>query len=175
MIELNDEILNKYIDGELDQAVLNEVREQLKHSEFDRLRLSMLQRVHNELSKLEAFEVSKNFTSAIMSKLQKKAKVAWKDKFFILSISSIFLVIILSILGYVLIMSISQASSGPQNAENIKGYVNVITNLSATIKAVMTPKNISIFGSILSFGIIITGYLFFENQRQTKRNLSKFH
>lgn len=175
MIELSDEILNKYIDGELDQSALSEVRQQLKHSESGRLRLTMLQRVHSELNRLETFEVSNNFTSMLMSKLQKKAKVVRKDRFFVLSISSLFLIIILAIISYMCIMLFSNAGGAAQNIQDINNYMNFIESVSSTIKGLMTPKNISIIGSVLSFGIIITGYLFFENQRQTKRNLSKLH
>ena len=39
MILLNDEILNKYIDGELDKVTLSEVREQLKNSEAARFKI----------------------------------------------------------------------------------------------------------------------------------------
>jgi hypothetical protein len=173
MIELSDDILNRYIDGELDQATLIEVREQLKNSEAGRYKLSILQKVHSELGKLDSFEVSNNFTSVIMSQLQKKVKVVRKDRFFVFSISLVFLIIILFIISYLFIFSLNNAVSSTQNVEEINNYVNVITNLSTSIKELMTPKNISIIGSILSFGIIITGYLFFENQRQAKRNLSK--
>jgi hypothetical protein len=173
MIELNDEILNRYIDGELDQATLNKVRELLKNSEAGRFKLSMLQKVHSELGKLDSFEVSNNFTHVIMSQLQKKVKVVSKDRFFVFSISSVFLIIILFIISYLFIVSINNAGTSTQNLEEINNYVNVIANVSSSIKELMTPKNISIIGSILSFGIIITGYLFFENQRQARRNLSK--
>ncbi|MGA7723082.1 MAG: hypothetical protein WCA84_18085 [Ignavibacteriaceae bacterium] len=173
MILLNDEILNKYIDGELDKVTLSEVREQLKNSEAARFKLSMMQRVHSELGMLDSFEVSNNFTSLIMSQLQKKVKVVRKDRFFVFSISSVFLIIILSIISYLVIVSINNAGSSAQNVEEINNYLNVITNVSTSMKELMTPKNISIIGSILSFGIIITGYLFFENQRQARRNLSK--
>lgn len=175
MIQLSDEILNKYIDGELDQSMLNEVREQLKNSEHDQLRLSMLQKVHKELGRLETYEVSRNFTASIMSKIQKKAKVVWKDRIFIIAISSLFLILALSIVGYLLFSIISQPASSTQDSGNIKGYLDLVNNFSATIKSLMTSKNISIFGSILSFGIIISGYMFYENQRHSKRNLGKLH
>jgi hypothetical protein len=175
MIELNDEILNRYVDGELSQAELSEVRELLKNTESGRLRLNALQRVHSELGRLETFEVSGNFTSTIMSQLVKKTSAVRKDRFFVFSISSIFLTIILAIVGYIVVMSFGHTGDTTQNAQDISNYVGFFTTASASIKALMTPKNISIIGSILSFGIIITGYLFFENQRHIKRNLSKFN
>jgi hypothetical protein len=173
MIELSDEILNKYIDGELDQTTVGELREQLKNSESARLKLAMLQKVHCELGKLKTLEVSGNFTSVIMSKLQRKVKIAHSDKYFVFSISSVFVIIILTILSYLFVGSFNIAGSSTQNIQDFNNYINVIANVSSLIKGLMTSKNISIIGSILSFGILISGYLFFENQRLIKRNLSK--
>jgi hypothetical protein len=173
MIELSDEILNNYIDGELDPYKLSELREHLKNSESDSLRLAMLQKVHRELGKLEPLEVSNNFTCIVMSKLQKKSKVFRMDRFFIFSISIVFLIILLAIICFLFLMSFSQQSDTAQNVRVINNYLIFITNVSSSLKGLMTQKNISIIGSILSFSIIIAGYLFLENQRHAKRNLSK--
>ncbi|MDR3627972.1 MAG: hypothetical protein P4L45_14105 [Ignavibacteriaceae bacterium] len=173
MIELNDEILNKYLDGELNGTELNEIRERLKNSEHDRLRLAMLQKVHSELGRLEAFKLPDDFTSLVMSKVQKEAKYAQKDRFFVFSVFSVFFIIIAGIIGYLLVLSIHSTGGSTQDVQNFNNYVNFVTVLSGSIKELMTPKNISVIGSILSFGVIISGYLFFENQRQSRRNLSK--
>jgi len=175
MIELNDEILNKYIDGELDQASLNEVREQLKNSENDRMKLAMFQKVHGELGKLKTFEPSKDFTSMVMSRVQKEVKSGQKDRFFMLFILSVFGVIICGVLSYILVLGFQHTGGNAQDVQNISNYVNYINDFSGSIKNILSPKNISVFGSILSFGVIISGYLFFESQRQTRRNLSKLH
>jgi hypothetical protein len=175
MIELNDEILNKYLDGELSEIELNEIRERLKSSEHDRLRLAMLQKVHSELGRLEALKLRDDFTSLVMSKVQKDVKFAHKDKFFMLSVFSVFFIIIAGILGYLLVLSIHSTGGSTQDVQNFNNYVNYITDISGSIKRLMTPKNISVIGSILSFGVIISGYLFFDTQRQSRRNLSKLH
>ncbi len=58
MNRLSDEILNKYIDGELDYKTLNEVEAILKESEADREILKVLLRVHNELKGIKEIEVN---------------------------------------------------------------------------------------------------------------------
>ena len=42
MIELTDEILNKYIDGELERDIMQQIWEQLKNSEIDKKRFITL-------------------------------------------------------------------------------------------------------------------------------------
>jgi len=48
---LSDEILNKYIDGDLDYASLKHVNEVLSSSVEDKKRLQALLAVHNQLKK----------------------------------------------------------------------------------------------------------------------------
>jgi hypothetical protein len=175
MILLSDEVLNKYIDGELDTITLNQVRDQLKISKEDRIRLLALQKVHKELGGLKGYEISPEFTLAVMSKLRKKVSAVKKDRFFIFSILSFFGVICLIILGYLFVILIGQGNAIENNLQSINNYFNYAKEALSPIKNVMTSKNISIIGSVLSFGIIISGYLFFENQRHSKRRLSKFH
>jgi hypothetical protein len=175
MIELTDEILNKYIDGELDYEVIREIQEQINSSEIDKKRFTALQAIHNELNKIKLFEVKDDFTSKVMSKLVKKVKARKEDRLFIFSISSIFVVCCLAIIGYLLVTVVGSNVGGNAANQNIDNYVNYIVNILATAKEYLTAKNISIIGSVFSLGLIITGYFFFENLRQSKRRLSKMH
>ncbi len=174
MIRLSDEILNKYIDGELEQSTLNEVKEQLKNSEEDRNRLAALQHVHKELGRLEVYEPHSDFTSRVMAYIRKSAVKANKDRYFMFSISTIFILICLAVIGYVFVLGVSNGSGG-FSTFSIDSYINSLTNFLESFKNILSAKNISIIGSIFSFGIIITGYIFFENLRHTKRKLGKLH
>ncbi len=172
MIQLSDEILNKYIDGELEQSVLNEVREQLKNSEEDRRILAALQQVHSELGKLKVYEPRFDFTARVMAHIRKSAVKARKDRYFIFSISTIFILICLALIGYVFVLSVSSGSGGT-STYSIDSYISSLTNFLESFINILSTKNVSIVGSIFSFGIIITGYIFFENLRHTKRKLGK--
>jgi len=174
MMKLTDEILNKYIDGELDQKTLNEVREILRISEEDMKRLKALQFVHQGLKNMKEDEVSSDFTQLVMSKLQRKVKVKKEDRFFIFSISSVFVGLSLIIIGYV-IYSFDFGTQSP-------GPVQFITNLSDTfeswiisLRTFLNSVNTSVIGSIFSFVIIISAYFLFENFKHTKEQLSKFN
>ncbi len=175
MIQLSDELLNKYIDGELEESALKEIHEQLKKSESDRRRLAALQTIHSELASLKMYQVSEDFTSSVMFKVRKNLKVVRKDRNFIFSIVTIFIAISLIIFGYLIDWAIGQSSGIGVLTENINNYVNTFIGSFSIVKDLFTTKNLSIIGSIFSFGIIISGYLFFESLKQSKRNLSKLH
>ena len=175
MIKLTDEILNKYIDGDLDNITILEIREQIKNSEIDKKRLNALLAIHDELKKMKVIEVRNDFTSTVMAKLVNKVRSRKKDKFFIFSISSIFVVCSLAIIGYLIVTVVGTNVGGNAANQNIDNYVNYFVNVLASAKEFLTAKNISIIGSVFSFGLIITGYFFFESMRQSKRRLSKLH
>jgi len=175
MIELTDEILNKYIDGELEIDIIQQIREQLKNSEFDNKRFIALQAVHNELKKIKEIEIKKDFTSLVMAKLVKRVKSGKKDRIFIFSISSVFVIICLAIVSYLLISFSGADTGGNAASQSIDNYVNYFVQMFSSVKELLTAKNISIIGSVFSFGLLITGYFFFENLRQSKRRLSKLH
>lgn len=174
MIQLSDEILNRYIDGELDQSTLNEVKTLLKNSEDDRKRLAALQLANRELNNLKVLQVSAGFTEKVMARVRKSSTVVKKDKYFLFSISSVFLFICLAVIGYVIALAIG---SGSQSSNNIAidSYINYLSTALSFVKDFLNTKNISIIGSIFSFGIIISGYIFFENLRNAKRRLSRLH
>ena len=52
MNKLSDEILNSYLDGELDNQKRKEVEEILRNSEDDRKTFNALKLVHNHLSSI---------------------------------------------------------------------------------------------------------------------------
>ncbi len=171
MIPIDDEILNQYIDGELEPSKLNEVMEQLKSSEADRKRLNYLQIVHRELGKIKSSETSSGFTELVMSKLEKKFKVRKEDKFFILSISSIFLILCLGIIIYLFINIISDPAISSSVLQKVDFYIAYFTKFNEDIKEILSPKNISIAGSIISFGLLTLIYFIYEEHKFGKRKL----
>ena len=173
MNRLSDEILNKYIDGELDFETLNEVKKILKESGPDRKNLKALLKVHDELKRIKVFEVSENFTLNVMRKIAVKFKPKKADKYFILSISSFFIMLSLAIIG-VAIALIVNTPSETSSSEQILGFLaSSLDSFSLFIRKIFSGSGISIFGSIISFGILITAYFFFEGQKHIKEMQNK--
>lgn len=168
---LSDEILNKYLDGELDKKQSTEIEEILNKSENDRKRFSALKLIHKELSLTQEDKVSADFTNNVMAKLNKKFALPKQQNYFIISIASILGLFCLGIVVYVVATIIS--SSAPQTESlQITETVNRFGNgLILELKKLFIGKNLSIIGSVFSLGILISGYFFFEQQKRGKINL----
>ena len=175
MNKLSDEILNRYIDNELDQATLKMVRDQLERSEEDKKRLLALQSVEKSLKNMKLESVSSDFTSKLMKRIIKKSNVNKEQRIFIFSISSVFVVIALGIFGYVLSL-ILQAPTSPDGAvTGTRETVNVLENIMVPIKNFFSKVNISVIGSVFSLGLLISVYFVLDVVKHTKRTLSRQH
>ena len=170
---LSDDILNKYIDGELDHSSLQHVNEVLSGSIEDKKRMNALLAVHNALKKVKEEEVDPSFTELLMKKLQYRKKAFKEQRNFVLMISSIFVTAIFMVVGLVVYSAFTQPSDS-QVSTNYSNYViSFFKSVTSAITQIFTSKGISIFGSILSLGILISGYFFFENLKASKQNFSK--
>jgi hypothetical protein len=174
MIRLTDEILNKYIDGELDSDTLNEVREALSSSDEDKKRLKALQMIHGGLNNMKPDEVSSYFTQLVMSKLQKELKVNKEERFFIFSISSVFVGLCLIIIGYV-IFSLDFSSQVSEPVQIITNFSDTFENGILSLKTFLNSINTSVIGSIFSLIIIVSAYSLFESTKRTKEQISKLN
>ncbi len=170
---LNDEILNKYIDGELEPSIIQKVNEMLKSSEEYQKRLKALQLVHEGLKNITGIKTSPNFTFVVMAKIKSRMKKKKNDIYFIYSITSILISICLIITGFVL-SNINLTTKTTSRLTHIMNtYLNYIIFFNDKMKDILNPNIILMFGSITTFGIIITAYLFYENHKRTQTELNK--
>ncbi len=172
MKEITDEILNRYIDGELNPAELKEVKEILKVSEDAKRRLLAMQLVHNELKNYPERKTSPNFTSMLMKKIVRRTEPKGQ-RYFIFSISSVFVLISLGIIGYLTSYILSLGSSSEEGNAGIDNFTYLVERLVNGIKTVFTSGNVSVIGFIFSFAIIISAWFFFDSHKQAKAKLTK--
>ena len=168
---ISDEILNKYIDGELHPEEINSINNLLLTDTELKKRLSSLKRVNIELKKIREDELTDAFTRRVMQRISKKYRVPKEQKVFITAIISFFSVLCLSIFGYIVIniageVSVTVSAGAEKTVNNysqpfIQSLVNTFSGL-----------NISVFGSILSIVLLVSGYFFFEMSKQSKTKLS---
>ncbi len=172
MTGLTDEILNRYLDGELSPKELNEVRKILNSSEDARRRLYAIQLVHDGLKKYSGRKPSPAFTSVLMKKIVRRPEPKGQ-RYFIFSISSIFVLVSLAIIGYLTsyIISMGQESSGGNSSVN--NLIYLAERMVHGIQTLFTAGNVSLIGFIFSFAIIISAWFFFDSHRQTKAKLTK--
>jgi hypothetical protein len=170
---LSDDILNKYIDGELDLSSLQHVNEVLSSSIEDKKRVNALLAVHNELKKIKEEEVDSSFTELLMKRLQYRKKAFKEQRNFVFMISSIFITTILIVVGLVVYSAFTQPSDSQVSTDYSNYLISFFKTVTSSITQIFTSRGISIFGSILSLGILISGYFFFENLKASKQNFSK--
>ena len=169
---LSDKILNKYLDGELDDQKRKEVEEVLSKSEPDRKTFNTLKLIHSHLSAITEFKPASEITDNVMNKIRHKFVLPRRQNYFVVSVVSVFISICVAIIAYMVVAIISSA---PPQSDTIQitETVNQLSNgFIYELKRLISGKNLSIIGSIFSLGIMISGYFFFEHQKKTKTILS---
>ncbi len=169
---LTDEILNDYLDGNLNEQKRKEIEKILASSESDRQNFRALKIIHDELSQLKEDETSQDFTQIVISKLNKKFELPRNQKYFVFVIASIFILICVGIVAYVATAIISTSSPQTESIQVTETVHQVSNGLIYELKKIFSSKNLSIIGLVFSLGIMISGYFFFENQKRNKANLS---
>lgn len=171
MIDLNDELLNRYLDGELGEVEKIELEKYLKENETARKRFNSLKLVHSNLLRMQEDSPSVNFTDKVMMSITRKAKSKSGQKFFIVSISSFIVLLCMLIFGFLLANILGSTSTSGMDSQSINTINNITNSFISEINKLFSGQGLSIFGSILSLGIIISGYIFFEKQKHTKAHL----
>lgn len=172
-MKINDEILNKYLDGELSREEAEQVKLALSASEELQRKFNSLKFINDNLYNIKKDELSSAFTDDLMKRILKKRFVVPKQqKYFIVSVATFITLLCLVIFGF----SISALiSSAPSSIGDSTSVVDSITKLSdglvKVIEKVFSGRGLSIVGSIFSIIIIISGYFFFEMQKRSKANL----
>ncbi|MBZ0200127.1 MAG: hypothetical protein K8H86_09685 [Ignavibacteriaceae bacterium] len=166
-MKITDEILNRYIDGELTCQELKDFLIEVDSSVQIKEQLNILQTASNSFKKINEYSPSDDFTSRLMLQLNKKLKPRTSDKIFIFSISSIFIVLSLTIIGFILaqIIGTNKPAQSLVIGENIIG---VLGTIAQPFVSLFSSSSISLVGAIISFGIIISGYFYFDYQKTTR-------
>lgn len=167
MIDFNDDLINKYLDGELDTETSAKVEKFLNENESARRKFSSLRLLHNLLHKINEDHPSDKFTQKVMYSISRKKKADTKQKYFILTVALFIILLCLMIFGYGLTEIIS-TSDKVINPESFNTLNDITEEFVSGFLKVFSGHNLSIIGSILSFGLIIAGYIFFEKQKHTK-------
>jgi len=168
---ISDEILNKYIDGELSAEEIKNINELLLTDTELKKRLSVLKRVNTELKKIREDELPAAFTQRVMQRISKKYRLPKEQKLFITFIISFFSVVCFSIIGYIVINIASEVSETVSSGTE-KTVSKYSQSLIQTLVSTFSGLNISVFGSILSIVLLVSGYFFFEMSKQSKTKLS---
>ena len=164
---LSDDILNKYIDGELSRDEMRAIEEAIKNSREDKTGLSAMQNTDSLLKNIRLIEVKSNFTSLVMHKIQRSLQSRQEQKKFIIGIISAFIVMCLAIVGFVGFEIIRNYN--PVASSAIRDSINYVTSASQLISGIFNSRNISIIGGVFSLGLVISAWFFFDYSRMLRK------
>ncbi len=168
MITINEELLNKYLDDELNREEKDLVKSAIENSAELKRKYETLLITHNLLKNIQPDSPSINFNKMVMQKISKHRTIEIQQKRFLFSILSLFGIIILGVVGYIFYEIISSIESS-ESSKIVSTYSNTIGNY---FTAFFGKRNLSIFGSVLSFIMLISGYFLYDYQKHSKKNFS---
>ena len=173
MIQITDEILNKYLDSELSREEADQVKSALNLSEELKRKFNSLKLVHEKLSSLKEDEVGPAFTDSLMKQIvTKKFAIPKQQMYFIASVATFITLLCLVIFGFAISVMISSSSSSTADSKSLLDSVSNLSNgLVKTSKQLFSGEGLSIIGSIFSIVVLVSGYFFFEMQKRAKANL----
>lgn len=168
MININDELLNKYLDNELNREEKDLVKTAIENSSKLKKKYAALLDVNNLLKNMELDTPGSDFTKLVMNKISSKTSTARQQKYFLFIVLSIFGLIALGLTGFILYQIIS--SFEPNNSNEVVAAYS--KNIGDYFSDLFGKKNLSIFGSLLSFIMLISGYFLYDFQKRSKKNFS---
>lgn len=168
MKTINDEMLNRYIDNELSIEDRNFVRNAIENSSDIKKRYEFLLKAHLLLKNIQTESPSMDFSKLVMQKISRRGIQESQQKRFLFAILSLFGIVILGLVGYVFYEIISSIQSSDSSTA-ISTYSNTIGDY---FSALFGKKNLSIFGSVLSFIMLVSGYFLYNYQKHSKKNFS---
>lgn len=168
MKNIDDELLNKYLDEELSREEKDLVKTAIDNSIEVKKRYEALLKAHTLLKSIEEYSTSIDFTKSVMNKLGNRNAIAQQQKHFLFLILSLLGLIILGTTGYVFYQIISSM----QLSESTLVVTTYSKGIGDYISHLFGQKNLTIFGSVLSFIMLVSGYFLYDYQKHSKKNFS---
>jgi cytochrome b subunit of formate dehydrogenase len=168
MNNINDEILNKYLDDELNREEMNQVKTAIENSAELKKKYKALLSANTLLKNMESDLPSFDFSKNVIGKIKSRKSTVHQQKYFLFTILSLFGLVMLGITGYVFYEIISSV----QVSESSEIITNYSKSIGEYFSGLFGKKSLSIFGSVLSFIILISGYFLFDYQKHSKKYFS---
>lgn len=172
MIKITDEVLNKYIDGELTSQEITELKA-IINSDSEALALVKAHRfVDQILREIEIENAPENFTHRVMNQIS-NASVKIKDSSaFMKSILVFFGVVFAILVGYVFSLEPSSSGTADKKITTVYGDVEkFFSNTFGSISISFDSNFILIIGFSLTVVLLITTYFVFESHKKFKEQI----
>ncbi len=168
MKTVNDEILNKLIDNELNSSEINELHKLIKENDSLLSKTKAHQMVDSVLKKLELETAPEGTTDMIMKKISESVlKKERKNGFYKFIMGGLVASAVLAV-GFVLSSNQATENSSSQYLDTFKTkVVQYFTSYSANVNSDL----LLIITSALTVIVLISGYFIFEEHKSFKQKL----
>lgn len=174
MNNITDEILNKYIDGELDPFEIAEMKNEIENNVEIVVRLKALRLVDSSLKQMEVEQAPVNFSEKVMEAISNATKaVKPKISYFFITIISLFSTGVLAVI-VAAFRSIENGNDQSTMAPYMDKAKEVIGKNLIEFQNFFSNKNVLLVVSVLTLILLITVYLTFEAHKNFKNKLDHY-
>jgi hypothetical protein len=167
---MNDDLINRYIDGELSLSEKEEFDKQINSSPGLRKRLEAMQSLHGFLLTQKEESTSADFTMAVMKKITRSSSSLRSQNYFFAAVIGIFSLLCLFITGYLIAGILNSANESSLILPDISvPIISYIEGFTAKAVNLLNPKYFPIIGYLAASLVLLTGYISFENLRSLKK------
>lgn len=174
MKELTDEILNKYVDGELSTAELNQLKKLIAADE-EALKILKAHKLADQiLRKMEITPAPSKFTDRVMEKIYNLATKKVKKSFFIPGVITILMMGIVGILVYIFTAPAPPPDPESKTVSIINNAKEIVSQKVGDFSSFFGNDTILLVGSFLTFVLLLSAYFMINSHKNFKHNLDKF-
>jgi hypothetical protein len=174
MSKLTDEILNKYIDGELDNNEIRELKKIIAEDPESLEKLKAHKLVDEILRKLETEPAPANVTERVMNKISEVVSVKNKKSYFFISMVSILIIGMISVMVYALsTVEIEEGSNGFASTV-LEKIENFVVQNTSTIESVVSDGGILLLGGFLTFILVVSGFFMVNTHKSVINKLNNY-
>ena len=168
-----DDLVNRYVDNELNQNELIEVEELVQKDEQFTITLTTHKYVHNSLPDIPQQSAPLNITESIMKKIIGKLSERYNKNYFFRAIIAAFV----SILVTFLFMLFFYAGNLPvvQESTNISSYLIDYTQpIISYAHKIVSSEMFKTVSGLLGFIVLLGFYFTFNSYKELKDRLKQF-
>ncbi len=169
----HDELINKYLDNELESSELNELNNLVKKDSKFKINFITHKYIHENLYDIPIKSAPANITENIMSKILSTISVKYQKSYFFRIIVSIFvLMIVISLfLFFFYALNLPFVQNSSSFAESSKSYFQP---LMEKLNKVLTSDNFKTISAAIGFIILVGFYFTFNSFKSFKERLKQF-
>ncbi len=164
-----EELINKYLDNELDPAGVNELNNLLTDDEDSLKELKAYKTVEHALREMELDDAPAGTTPRVMHRIATAKKVKSSNWFFKAVISFFITGIAASLFIAIKNYHPSDKEIIPQ--QTVDSVSNFIGEKTHIFSSIFSGDDVKLIGTVVTLLLIVTGYFIFETHRNFRNKL----